>query len=359
KTRRGWYRNPDHPVRVNRHSGLVSPPCGGLVRRVSSLLTVLPALLAACSPPGPTAFDPPGEPQMLFFDTYDGAGQVVHPDVARFPGNGPLWMAVTPYPWAGEKYENPSVYRSGDGIVWKEPAPGVNPIVGRPPYDHNCDPDLVVSGDELLLFFLETQRREYRPDSLHFQDLRVVRSPDGIAWSDPETVLRWDLDTDPLSLSPAIVRVGEKWRLYAVQPGRQRIIWLPSADLTHFGEPAGELTTGLPGIRPWHIDLFPIEGGWCALLCARRTDAEDPFDLHLWLGASVDLNRWAFRPEPLLENGPEFLDTNAIYRSTGLVEGGRLAVWFSARTAAGRWFVGSASWDAALVTKLLTASAAR
>jgi hypothetical protein len=76
----------------------------------------------------------------------------------------------------------------------------------------------------------------------------------------------------------------------------------------------------------------------------------------LWIGASADLDRWVFRPEPLLEAGPSLFDTDAVYRSTGLLERGRLAVWFSARTVPGRWFIGVATFESSLVEDLLERS---
>jgi hypothetical protein len=265
-------------------------------------------------------------------------------------------MVLTPYPFSDEKFENPSIYSSQDGLEWREPAPGVNPIVPRPPFDHNCDPDLTYREGQFLLFYLETQRRKYRPDSLHFQDLRVATSRDGIEWSEAERLIRWDLDRDPLYLSPTVVEGPEGWRLYLVDAAGERIIWLPSDDLSSFAGPGGVLETGIPGIRPWHLDIFSIDGGWVALLCARAPGAENA-DVDLWLGATRDLDRWIFREEPLLKGSSELLDTAVVYRSTGLLENGRLAIWFSGKTVPGRWFIGVTTFDEEIVRDLLPARA--
>jgi hypothetical protein len=295
------------------------------------------------------------QPRVLSLRTYEGSGQAVHPDVVRGP-DGLLWMAVTPYPGAREKFENPSVYRSEDGLTWREPAPRVNPIVPRPRWDHNCDPDLLCTPDGFALLYLETQRRKFRPDSVNIQDLRVVRSADGRTWSEPATVAHWDLDRDPFYLSPCAVATPGGWRVFLVWPKGRTIRWFTSEDLAALGEPSGTLETGLPLVRPWHLDVFAVDGGWVALLCARGPEARDNLDVDLWIGASPDLERWSFRPEPLLAGGDPSLGVEIVYRSTGLLEGSRLAVWWSGRTPSDRWVVGAASFDAALVRDLLAAS---
>ena len=70
--------------------------------------------------------------------TYDGSGQVVHPDVLLEPGR--LVMAITPYPYSDGRFENPSLVVSADGMAFQ--AFGTNPIVPPPPFDHNDDPDI-------------------------------------------------------------------------------------------------------------------------------------------------------------------------------------------------------------------------
>jgi hypothetical protein len=291
---------------------------------------------------------------LLAIRTYDGSGQVVHPDIVRAERpQGRYWLALTPYPFSDEHFENPSIYKSFDGLNWEEPAPGVNPIVPRPPFDHNCDPDFVHEDGEFVLVYLETQRRKYRPDSLNFQNLMVTRSPDGIQWAPPKTVIHWELDHEPLYLSPSLAKTEDGWRLYLVDPDAPEIVWLPSQDLTSFGERGGVLETGIPGLRPWHVDVFAIEGGWIALVCARGPNATPNFDVDLWLGASPDLDRWNFDPKPFLAGSASLLDTDVVYRGTGLVENGRLAIWFSGRTVPGRWFVAVATFDEKRVRDLL------
>ncbi|MBA3458618.1 MAG: hypothetical protein H0T46_01550 [Deltaproteobacteria bacterium] len=67
----------------------------------------------------------------LEIPTYDGSGQVVHPDVL-FDGYRYL-LAYTPYPFSNGRFENPSIAISDDGLAFREIAPGVNPIAPAPP----------------------------------------------------------------------------------------------------------------------------------------------------------------------------------------------------------------------------------
>jgi hypothetical protein len=83
------------------------------------LLALAALAFAGCGTPRESAFDLRA-PRTLQLLTYDGSGQLVHPDVVRWPrSGGDLWMAVTPYPYAREKWENPSIYRSRDGLTWR------------------------------------------------------------------------------------------------------------------------------------------------------------------------------------------------------------------------------------------------
>jgi hypothetical protein len=328
-------------------------------RRFAALVAIgiVLAGLSACSPKE-SVFDL-AAPRTLRIATYEGSGQLVHPDVVRWPAGGSdLWMAATPYPNTHEKWENPSIYQSRDGLTWTEPVERENPVVSRPPCDHNCDPDLVPAGKELDLFYLESERAKLCTDGRNLQNLRVCTSTDGRKWSKPTTVIHWDLDHDPFYLSPCIVPAGGGWRLFLVWPKGRTIEWLSSTDLRKFGEPRGVMQTGLEGVRPWHLDIFPVDGGWVALLCARGPDARDNLDVDLWIGASPDLERWSFRAAPFLAGGDPTLGIEIVYRSTGLLRGNRLAIWYSGRTSEGHWLVGATSCDAAVVTDLLAAAAA-
>ena len=74
--------------------------------------------------------------QALQIPTYDGSGQVVHPSVIDFINEYGIdawsgyryWMVLTPYPQSQDKFENPSLYASHDGLTWVVPHPITNPL---------------------------------------------------------------------------------------------------------------------------------------------------------------------------------------------------------------------------------------
>src|SRR5256885_11351623 len=58
-------------------------------------------------------------PGRLVIPTYDGSNQATHPDVLleRDDSGAPhLTMAMTPYPYSDEHFENPCLLVSGDGM---------------------------------------------------------------------------------------------------------------------------------------------------------------------------------------------------------------------------------------------------
>ena len=139
-------------------------------------------------------------------DTYDGSGQAVHPDVVstkNFAGYK-YWMAVTPYPFGVDHFENPSIFKSRDGVNWY--SAGTNPIVfpTQRKKAHLSDPDLIYEekSKQLRLFYRETK----------FVNQRVINSiytnmsGDGLQWTSPVLILMSDEDS---CLSPSAVTYGD------------------------------------------------------------------------------------------------------------------------------------------------------
>src|SRR4051812_16680124 len=137
-------------------------------------------------------------PQIVI-PTYDGSGQVVHPDILVEQSDRYV-LAYTPYPFTNGRFENPSIAISSDGLTFHEVAPGVNPIAAAPPTDHNDDPDLrrdPLTGEYVVLY-LETER----PDR---QRVVELRSRDLITWNRSD-VIDYDLAGGaPFIVSPAVV----------------------------------------------------------------------------------------------------------------------------------------------------------
>jgi len=286
--------------------------------------------LAPWSPP---VFDNASSP--LDLPTYDGSGQSVHPDVVYFPDGWhghKYWMVMTPYPFDSDSWENPSILVSDDGLSWSAPDGLSNPIAPGPSCDHNSDPDVVYNprADELYVYFTEQLRADRCPDQ-NANSLRLVTSADGVNWSAPKTVMSWELDTDPLYLSPAVVYTDGVFRLWMASSAggvvyatsQDGLVWSPleTLDVTPV---------------PWHLDVSFVDGEYVMLL------VDSPVaDARLMAAMSRDGLKWSTRNDPILAPGDGW-DDNRIYRSTLVFdEPSRLVkLWYSARSGAGQWHVG-------------------
>jgi hypothetical protein len=255
----------------------------------------------------------------LEIPTYDGSGQAVHPDVMI--DGARLLMAMTPYPFSDDRLENPSLVTSRDGRTFED-LPG-NPLVGPPPIDHNDDPDLRRDPrtGEYELLYLETLRPER-------QNLVALRSTDLVTWTRRDAIV-YQLDRDPFIVSPAALEHVGVTRLFFVDlsTAPARIASLTSPDgLTWDKTSATPIAIDLGAVSPWHLDVFPVAQGFAMLI----SGFDEEFGKQsVYLATSPDLASWTFRAEPLLSHRDPALDVETLYRSTGIVSGHRLAVWYS------------------------------
>jgi hypothetical protein len=278
----------------------------------------------------PPAADPLAErivdDPMLVIPTYDGSGQATHPDVILDPNAAGtrLLMAMTPYPYSDDRIENPSLLASRNGMVFREIEGIVNPLVPPPPIDHNDDPDLrwdAVAGEYELLY-LESEAPMK-------QTVVSLRSTDLVTWVRHDAIV-FDLERgDPFIVSPTAVYDGTVTHMFYVNlmTGGFQIQTLTSAD----GR-AWDATTATPiaidmgNVSPWHIDVVTGPAGY-ALLISGFVGKFKP--QNLYIATTKDLETWTFDPEPLLSHTDPRLGVTTLYRSTGLVVGNSLVVWYS------------------------------
>jgi hypothetical protein len=294
----------------------------------------------------------------LAFATYDGSGQVVHPDyIATPPGafGVPLHLAITPYPFGDASLENPSVFESRRADQWTLPEGGPNPVVLPPTGGYLSDPDIVYVADlnELWLYY----RHATTADNL----VELVRSADGRTWSAPVEVLR---APNHQIVSPSVVRraIGDWW-MFAVNAGKAGCGALATAvevrrstDGLHWGD-AVQAQLTQPELWAWHIDVqwIPKLNRFWALYNVKTADGcATPA---VYLAESTDGLDWQVVAQPVLVKGaiPELQDI--VYRSTFAYDPVTDAVtfWFSgARREGGRY-----RWGAAVVRRHRTILADR
>ena len=271
----------------------------------------------------------------LDIPTYEASGQAVHPDVVYFPHGWhghKYWMAMTPYPYDTDTYEDPSILVSDDGLSWSVPDGLTNPIVPRPQCDHNSDPDIVYnpSSDELYLYYTEQLRADRCPGQ-NANSVRLVTSPDGVNWSVPQTIMTWSLDTDPLYLSPAVVYVDGVFHMW-LAGSAGGVAHATSDDGTHWSPLESiDLTPA-----PWHLDVAYVGGEFVMLI------VDSPVaGAHLVAATSKNGVNWSAGNDAVLSPGDGW-DDERIYRSTLVYDdsAGLLRLWYSARSSAGQWHIG-------------------
>lgn len=196
--------------------------------------------------------------------TYDGSGQATSPDIVEFPlgwHGYKFWMAMTPYPGGKDAYENPSILVSNNGSNWVVPAGLRNPLVPRPPCDHNNDTDMIYNSGthELWMYFSDTRRAARcagyanQPWYNHNR-VKLIKSVDGIHWTAPQTVIDWNLANSPLYISPAVVHVGSAYYMWVSNASTYKVSRLSSATGSIWSAPQSVSLSNLA----WHLNVMYV-----------------------------------------------------------------------------------------------------
>ena len=282
----------------------------------------------------------------LTFSTFDGSGQVVHPDFAATPPGVmgfPSHLAITPYPGGNAAYELPSLFASEAGYGWQLEAGAPNPVVTASG-GYMSDPDLVYVPDahELWMYYRQVTGQNI---------IHLRRSPDGMQWGSDVTVLS---APNHQIISPAVVYRGPgDWLMWSVNAGpagcaggatevelrrsSDGIVWSPPVPVS-LNSPAG--------LSAWHIDvqwIAPRNEFWALYNAKQRGGCLTPA---LFLATSPDGRNWRTLPEPVLQKGsiPAFQD--AVYRSTFAYDpiADEITFWFSGA----RWDGHGYAWSGAV-----------
>lgn len=295
--------------------------------------------------------------------TYENSGQAVHPSVIDFKVEYGLeswrgyryWMAMTPYPNGYERFENPSLLASMDGIKWVVPEGLSKPIdVLNGQGNFNSDPTLVYDPDEktLLIYWRETLKGEYdqiwRTKYLSNGKLEPKVLVLKEAWVKPKTTLL---------LSPSVWRKSAKeWYLWTASgTGTIQFNLYESSDGVKWGnrrETESPWKDWNGGFLPWHLEVKPdLARGKVDILISGWPKGEKLSDMMLVLAESPisDLTKVTMPlDKPLLINGlANQWDDDFIYKSSFVREeknGQSLYhIWYSARSTAGQWHIGYTS----------------
>ena len=139
-------------------------------------------------------------------------------------------------------------------------------------------------------------------------------------------------------VSPAIVWDNRKFKMWYVKTrgyGDQKnsIYYMESLNgFNWFHE--RKVNIKFNKIVPWHIDVQKLSNGeyWMLITAylRKKTWTFNP-PIGLYLARSRDGINWKVDENPILEKGPKnSWDSDAIYRSTFLIQKGKMKVWYSA-----------------------------
>jgi glycosyltransferase involved in cell wall biosynthesis len=272
-------------------------------------------------------------PIVLNLETYEATGQNCHPDVVYIAegfgaGRWPYWMATTPYPDARDRFENPSIYASYDGVNWV--VPGCNPVVQPPPLktDHLSDVDMIFTGGRLRLYYRESFYS--RKPAEHF--IHAIESDDGVTWTSPQCVL---FSRQELLCSPSVIAHESGFLLWEVSSDT---IWRrESPDGLTWGAPERAIATGLPtGQVPWHLDVYQQGPKLHVILNSRGVDGH-----RLHYGYSLDEGR-SWKIHPYLIDRVYGFEWGQHYRATMIAHPqaeGLYQFWYSARSREQVWSI--------------------
>lgn len=207
----------------------------------------------------------------LSIKTPDGSHQPFHPSVVHFEQawNGfEYWMAFTPYPFGAapytDRWENPTVVASHDGIHWQYPAEcaflddldehQIKSI------SYFSDTHLVYDAekDALCIYYRLNDKCAEQEQMFLFHRY----TQDGIRWSERETCTGEFLNMSKEPVSPAVLRKDDCYHMWYVEKGieHHRIMRAASVDgLTWQSDDKPVLLQG-KAVNPWHIDCQWIDG---------------------------------------------------------------------------------------------------
>jgi len=270
-------------------------------------------------------------PDYLNTPTYDDSGQAIHPDVVYFPSGWneyAYWMAMTPYPGSDDDYENPSILASNDGETWVVPSGLTNPLADAPVCDHNNDTDLIYNTDtgELWLYYLETRRASKCGGSYNDNALKLFKSSDGVNWNGPTILIEWNLNDEPLYLSPSVVQLDSNEFYLWMTNGSDEVLFYESTDGKTWGIPqAVNIAENV-----WHMNVSYIPEKDEFWMLTQPASADCPLR---WAVSTDGINWTTYPNRPVISPSVSGWDTTP-YRGSFLYDAAsdQLQIWYSAYT---------------------------
>lgn len=251
---------------------------------------------------------------VLRLSTYDGSGQAVHPDFLT-PVNPwshrPRFLALTPYPFSDNDFENPEIYSGANGIDWTIAEGTPDPVVVSQD-GYLSDPDIVYANarNAIVMYF----REQTDSDRVY-----LMRSENGVKWEPPIGAVAAGPNE---VLSPAVVRRSrDEWYMWSVNAlegctgPSTKVERRYSSDGVNWSNPQ-PVDLPLGDVSAWHIDVqwIPAFREYWGLVPVKKPGT--CVTQRLSLIRSPDGLHWTAMPNDVAHAGviPAFKDI--VYRST-------------------------------------------
>ncbi|MCX5852799.1 MAG: hypothetical protein NT072_12245 [Deltaproteobacteria bacterium] len=270
--------------------------------------------------------------QPIAVETYDGLNQTVHPRVI-LNDVGVYTMSITPYPFGDNRYENPCVYISQNGVNWSAPEGVSNPLALPEPngWNYLSDSEVIYAHDVYWLYYRESIHR----DNINIDRIYRIESEDLQRWTVPALLFETPFGE---VISPSIIGYKDYYHIYYVcfinsNSCLKRCVScngnFENEEILHVkGMPQGRML--------WHIDvvddgdllrgLFVLSSGYSGLNC------------DLFYAESNDGgNHWIIKNKVfILENQEKYF--KMIYASSMVKDNaGSWCLFFSAKTRHDSW----------------------
>ena len=249
----------------------------------------------------------------LDLKTYDGLNQAVHPDVIF--KDGKYYMAISPWPFMINKYENPCLFLSDDGINFS-PLPNCQPLVfprKSKKITYLSDPAVIYTDNLFCVYYREVEDIDgYQ----YYVRIYKVTSADLSSWSKPILLSEGKNEF----LSPAVISRNGVLEIYYVASSSNREIY----NLYRCQEIANTFTNhellhinGMPeGFSLWHIGIFKHLNQLFGLMTLKnKSDEKDNFLRLYFAKGGNDGENWVITDEIRLIKNQESV-FSSLYKSS-------------------------------------------
>lgn len=265
--------------------------------------------------------------EALYWKNPYGNSQNMHPKVLYIEngiGDHKYWMAYTPYDFGDVKHENPCIAYSDDGYNWTD-------ISANPLANTDGEADTIYYSDTHLVYTGSRLECWYRKADGYTETIYRRNSPNGINWTEPETIYTVTINGNAL-LSPVIVydNPSHKYKIWVVNSANGYHIdyyEASSADITAWSLVRSiALAYNYKGTayNVWHIDVSLINNKYVLIAMCKGT----PWCVFM---ATSDDNITYTTPEILLyPNNADDWDAE-MYRSCIIKTDADYRIYYSAR----------------------------